>query len=155
MLEFIEQIEFDSKNYIEIFRTLESRFPTLNSSSRKELIRELATQIALEDEVLQFRLRKILREENPYLPAIKTEKVVNNFVLNFEDLARLKIAFLGLRRELLELLHNLPIEAWDRTGVHELEGHVPLREFVRRLVEKSNRCLHHIQVELESLSKSN
>lgn len=155
MLEFIEQIEFDSKNYIQMFQALETKFPKLDSNSRRELIRELATQIALEDEVLQFRLRKILREENPYLPAIRTEQIVNNQMLNMEDFSRLKIAFLSLRRELLDLLHNLPVEAWDRTGVHELEGHVPLKEFVRRLAEKSNRCLHHIQEELDLLLENN
>ena len=55
------------------------------------------------------------------------------------SLTQLAESFLTRRREILELLYSLPSEGWDRTGVHEMEGHVSFKEFVRRIAEKDHQ----------------
>ena len=54
---------------------------------------------------------------------------------------------LTIVQELIRLLHSTPAIYWDRTGFHELEGHVTFEEFVRRMIRKDKNNLSYLQEE--------
>ncbi len=113
----------------------------------RELLSFFCTLTAVEEDVIEFRLKKIIREEHPYLPAIDIDKVQQKYALDSASLSRLFDKFLEQRQELIRLLHSTPAIYWDRTGFHELEGHVTFEEFVRRMIRKDKNNLSYLQEE--------
>ncbi|HQU74087.1 MAG: hypothetical protein KDI06_03715 [Calditrichaeota bacterium] len=101
----------------------------------------LNIQMEIQDEVVNFRLKKIIKEERPYIPQIRQERLGNGHRPNLGQTAQ---RFLQQRRELLKLLNSLPREYWDRTGFHETEGHITFREFIRRMVDKDQQVLQQL-----------
>lgn len=142
MKELIQTIEGNFRLYFEILNKLEdlSQYQGRNGESHqlKEL---LYTVSGIQDEIIDYRLKKILQEEHPYIPQIKVNKIEEKSHRQNCSLAQLAQTFLAQRRELLKLLYSLPLESWDRTGVHEKEGHVPFKEFIRRMAEKDRQVI--------------
>jgi hypothetical protein len=103
----------------------------------------------IEDEVIEFRLKKILKEEHPYIPIINTDKLKLGKIYPNLPFPHVIDHFLKQRRELLKFLEKLPKEKWARTGVHEKEGHVEFKEYVERLAKRDDSII----TELESLKK--
>ena len=101
-------------------------------------IKNLMTSIfCIEDEVIQYRLKKILNEKHPFIPTIDPNSVANknNSPNTIFDIFQ---KFISQRMELLQILTSIPNDAWERTGVHATEGHLPFYEFVRRMIEKDS-----------------
>ncbi len=99
-----------------------------------DLLDFFRTVTAVEEDVLEMRLKKIIERENPYLPAIHIDRLKQEAVANHKSLSKLIDKFIYQKKEILKFLYNIPAFYWDRTGFHELEGHVTFEEFIRRMI---------------------
>jgi len=93
----------------------------------------LPLMIALRDRdqlVLQ-RLQSLMRETDPYLPAISDDVTAKPGT----DPAAVLAEFETARGEVVSLLMNLSLKDWDRTGTHEIDGEITLADEVERHVE--------------------
>ncbi|HQU74823.1 MAG TPA: hypothetical protein PKV71_03695 [Calditrichia bacterium] len=123
--------------YAEILDQLSATPDALSSSPEMATLLQKQTQI--DDEIVDFRLMKILREENPYLPQINLAR----FSGMGQSCPRQHLEnLLRQRRHLMRRLHGLPTNQWERTGVHEIEGHVTFKELVRRMIEKDRQVIN-------------
>ncbi len=139
--ELIKKLEDNLSDYYRMLNALKSEYHSLASqTSEGQLDRKikeyLINLIQMEDEVIEFRLKKIIQEEHPYLPEIIPEVVKNTRLKPDNSMDKIVDRFLKQRLELIKMLYAIPSESWDRTGVHATEGHIPFRELVRRLADK-------------------
>jgi len=143
--ELINSFESHFREYYQLLNKLNegnlSYIPNNSSWNLRDLLEMLAD---LEDEIIDYRLKKILEEEHPYLPQIRMERIRRNRIYRNFPLSRLVHHILQQRRSFLQLLYSLPPEKWERTGVHELEGHITFKEFVRRMIEKDKEILNQL-----------
>jgi hypothetical protein len=130
------------ENNFKDFQILLSGIPDDTDSEPKNIARELtelfATLTAIEEEVFEMRLKKIINLENPYIPAISPEAVKNSISYQNQSLLNLVQKYLSQKESIIKFLYRVPFFYWDRTGVHELEGHVTFEEFIRRLIKNDN-----------------
>lgn len=139
----IEEIEVSYRCYCELFDKLDQNKVLSEGIGQGRTIEELLNSEAeIQDEVIDYRLKKIIREERPYIPKIRHQGGCVNPNHTFEQVVQ---HFLRQRRDLLILLNRLPRESWNRTGLHELEGHVSFRELIRRFKEKDQEILGNLQ----------
>lgn len=77
------------------------------------------------------RFRKILEEENPFLPAVNADEwsSVRQYCNNEEPLEALQ-GFIQARLEILSILESLSPEAWKRPARHAIFGPTTLQELV-------------------------
>lgn len=142
MRDLIQYIEGNFRQYFEVLNKIGESTASEDMKKEPYNVRELIyTLSGIQDEVVDYRLKKILKEEHPYIPHIEVEKIKRKSKLQTCTLDQIVQNFLTQRRELLKLLYSLPIESWDRTGVLEKEGHVSFRELIRRLAEKDQQFL--------------
>ncbi len=147
--ELISKFEENFREYYKLLHSFgEGNFSYLPSESSWD-IRELLEVLAdLEDEIIDFRLKKILEEEHPYLPKIRLERIKQNRLYRNFTLDEIVNHILQQRKSFLQILYVLPHEQWERTGVHEDEGHIPFRELVRRMVVKDQAVLKELSEKL-------
>ncbi len=143
--ELIESVEGSFHQYFNLLHKIWED-PVLSkmiqqSTHLKQLLKTLAD---IQDEVIDFRLKKIISEEHPYLPQIQIDKLKQFGPHSRQPIRQVVENFLQQRRSLLKLLHALPEENWERTGVHEVEGHVSFKELVRRMIEKDKKILSEL-----------
>jgi hypothetical protein len=141
VLTLIDKIEEANKRYAELLSGLDSTF---NTPSHLKLTAYLRWLTEMHDEVVDLRLRKILKEEHPYLPEINSPGSMQYSPYKNHTLQDISRIFLQYREDLLNFLYDVPVDAWERSGVHEKEGHVTFKEFVRRMIEKDHTA--HIQL---------
>ncbi|OPX35855.1 hypothetical protein B1H10_00275 [candidate division KSB1 bacterium 4484_188] len=142
--ELIKHLEYNFNSYIQLLNRINRDDLSENSDARAKLISFFSTLTAVEDEVIEFRLKKIVEEKNPYLPAINPKKLTESYLNQNLSLAKIRQEFLQQRKMLLNLVHRIPNEYWNRTGVHASEGHVPFKEFVWRMVKRDKQYLSHL-----------
>jgi hypothetical protein len=149
--ELIEGVKKTSNDFSKILMSFKNTDNVKKGiRNTRELYSFFSTLTSVEEDVIEYRLKKIIREEHPYLPAIDIDKIQQEYVLNSESLSKLFDKFLEQRQELIRLLHSTPAIYWDRTGFHELEGHVTFEEFVRRMIRKDKNNLIYLQEEFFS-----
>ncbi|KPJ96571.1 MAG: hypothetical protein AMJ53_00350 [Gammaproteobacteria bacterium SG8_11] len=153
-MELKQLIDLFEKNFLEYARLIRkigennSRESSIQSLSKLKIhIRELAN---LEEEIVELRLKKILKEEHPYLPTIDVQTIQNNSSYQNQPFLEICNHFLKQKKEVLKMLYSLPAENWNRTGVHEREGHIAFKEFIRRMTEKDKQILGDFKSSLES-----
>lgn len=147
MKELIQDLESNFRQYDAVLNQIVQAIPGENPPAIKELLYSLSS---IQDEVVDYRLKKILKEEHPYIPQIQVEKFNEGSYQQPRSLDQLAQNFLSQRRELLKMLYTLPRESWNRTGVHEKEGHISFKELIRRMVEKDREILSKLnQVVIE------
>jgi hypothetical protein len=140
--ELIQTVESNFRQYVEILNKIEEVFQHRGRNGESHQLQELVYILAgIQDEIVNYRLKKILQEEHPYIPQLNMENIEEKSHRQNCSLTQLAETFLARRRELLKLLYSLPSESWERTGVHEKEGHVSFKEFVRRLAEKDQQSI--------------
>ena len=153
--ELIEIIEGNFHRYYQLLHRLEEDPDFMEIAQETPHFRELLQTLAdIQDEVVDFRLKKIILEEHPYLPQIQVDKLKQQGSHSRLPLRQVVQNFLQQRRALLKLLHALPTENWERTGVHEIEGHVSFKELVRRMAEKDQKVLNELRKAVSPLIAS-
>ena len=139
--ELIQSIEGNFHQYYHLLNNIDSVGSQKNLSMENYKIREFLLNLnSIQDEVLDYRLRKILQEEHPYIPQIQISEIKRKRYAQF-SLGQLGEAFLKQRKELIKLLYALPKEDWHRTGLHEMEGHITFKELVKRIADKDKPAL--------------
>ena len=83
------------------------------------------------DQVVLQRLQSLMRETDPYLPALSDNVAAKPGT----DPAAVLAEFETARGEVVSLLMNLSLKDWDRTGTHEIDGEITLADEVERHVE--------------------
>lgn len=83
------------------------------------------------EEVFLARLRSVLTEDRPELPAFDDSlwEIERNYCA--QDPSRVIDQFADLRREFVALLQAAPPEAWERVGIHGNHGPVDVRWLAR------------------------
>lgn len=97
------------------------------------------------------RFRKILDEENPFLPAVNADEwsSLRQYCNNEEPLEALQ-GFIQARMEILNLLDSLPTDAWERPARHAIFGPTTLQELVTFMTAHDR---DHIQQVLKTIQK--
>lgn len=144
-MEIKELINIFEKNFIEYSRLVRKIKKKYSDESKPSPWYDSEISLGqltdLENEIVELRLKKILKEEHPYLPQINIEKLKQNSLYDNLTIIQLCDHFIQQKKEILKLLYSIPSENWNRTGVHEMEGHVAFKELVRRMVEKDKQIL--------------
>jgi len=81
-------------------------------------------------EVNLWRLKKVLTENNPFIPGQDTDPWADTRHYVRQDGLQALEDFTKARKQVLQLLENLPREAWDRPGRHAIFGPTSLLELV-------------------------
>jgi FMN phosphatase YigB (HAD superfamily) len=76
------------------------------------------------------RLKQIIKESNPFLPGMDTDRWVEERDYIAQDCLEALDAFIANRMELLNLLDNLPEEAWKLPARHAIFGPTQFYEMV-------------------------
>ncbi len=85
----------------------------------------------VEREVMQPRLRLILSEENPYLPAVESDRWAEERKYALQDGKQALGEFVAARKETIALLRGLGEADWKRAARHALFGPTTLAEQAR------------------------
>lgn len=95
------------------------------------------------------RVRRVLQEDNPFISGRDTDRWAEERAYICQDGPRSLDNFLATRIELLELLADMPQDAWDRPARHAIFGPTQLNELIsiiaahdRLHVRQIYRALH-------------
>lgn len=97
------------------------------------------------EQIFGERVRAILTEDNPSLPAFDDELWAIERDYRGQDPAKVLKAFLTLRAGLLDRLDGLDAAAWSRTGDHETYGEVTLAWVIEQIVESDANHLAQVR----------
>lgn len=84
------------------------------------------------EEVALDRVRAVLAEERPELPAYDDDLWPIERDYSNRNAERMQAEFAQMRGELVSAVDRAPAEAWDREGVHGVAGPVTLRWLLTR-----------------------
>ena len=92
------------------------------------------------------RIQLILDREAPYLkswePSVGPDGIARELRPQLE-------AFATERGETISLLMNLPLKAWERTGIHDEYGELSVEDIVERLINHDNAHLEQMETFLK------
>ncbi len=91
------------------------------------------------------RYRRILAEDEPFLPNVDQDRIAYEGNYNNQDAAAALEEFKWLRNETVETLNAAPPEQWTRSGRHETDGPMTLEQLVIRQI-KGNDLNHLVQM---------
>jgi hypothetical protein len=95
----------------------------------------------MEQLVLQSRCKQVLSGDNPYLPEVKQNEVAEAGNYQAQDPGEVLGTFQTLRDETVAMLQDLPVEGWQRGGIHFSSGPITIEEMVVRM---SNHDASHL-----------
>jgi DinB family protein len=108
----------------------------------------------LEREGFGERVRRLLAEENPFLPDFDGERIAREREYLNSDLAPALAAFAAAREETLRSLRAVSSEQWARSGRQEGVGTVRLSDLPRRMLDHDFAHLNEIADLLADLMPS-
>jgi len=106
---------------------------------------EILAHLRASDDILAYRAYMMLARDHPPLPAFDERRwadIASYGRLDVHDSLR---TYSLRRQELVNMLSELPPEAWTRTGEHEGRGPVTLLDVMVQLVEHEE--VHCVQLE--------
>jgi hypothetical protein len=95
------------------------------------------------------RLKKILQEDNPFLPGMDTDRWIKERQYHLQDGPQALQSFIASRLDLIALLDTLQPTGWQRTARHSYFGRTDVVELVR-IIALHDRM--HIQQFLQDLN---
>ena len=108
-------------------------------------VRTIVCHLADTELVLAMRLRQILAEDNPTLPAIDQDLWAERLDYSKRKLSQALDSFRRTRAENYELLKDLPEAAFARTGQHARRGAISLLDLLRIFAEHPEKHVQQIQ----------
>ncbi len=141
----IKSIEENLKDFQSILMSLWQHNQELDEETATTFKEYFTTIMAIEEDVFEMRLKKIIDRENPYLPAIEPRRFKQENFYNERSLGEIIEKFFEQKRKIIKFLYNLPPHFWEKTGFHELEGHVTFEEFIRRMIRNDKLILGQIR----------
>jgi len=117
--------------------------PIPNKWSIKEIMCHLRD---MERESYLARYKKMLSEDNPFLPNVDQDRLAYERDYINQDAMAALAEFKLLRAETIETLAAAPPEAWSRTGIHETAGPLTIEDLVVARQIKGNDLNHLVQM---------
>jgi hypothetical protein len=108
-------------------------------------VRTIVCHLADTELVLAMRLRQIIAEDNPVLPAIDQNLWADRLDYSKRKLSQALDSFRRTRAENYELLKDLPEATFARTGQHTKRGAISLLDLLRIFAEHAEKHVHQIQ----------
>ena len=108
-------------------------------------VRTIVCHLADTEVVLAMRLRKIIAEDNPQMPAIEQNLWAERLDYGKRKLSQALDTLRHMRAENYELLKGLPEEAFARAGRHSERGRVTLLDLLRTYAEHTEQHVRQIQ----------
>jgi hypothetical protein len=88
------------------------------------------------EELFLERLTRMIEEDDPRLTRVEDSLwPIERDYVNQDPLETLH-DFIDYRRQVVELLEDLPINAWERTGHHPSLGQFTVRQYAERVLER-------------------
>ena len=116
--------------------------PIPNKWSIKEIMCHLRD---MEREAYLARYRKMLTEENPFLPNVDQDRIAAESDYINQDARNALDEFKWFRGETIKTLESAQPEAWGRGGLHETDGPMTIEQLVHRQI-KGNDLNHLVQM---------
>ena len=107
-------------------------------------VRTIVCHLADTETVLAMRLRQVIAEDNPIIPAIDQDAWADRLDYNRRKLSPALETFRRTRAENYELLKDLPEEAYARTGQHTKRGVITLLDLLRIFAEHAEKHVQQI-----------
>lgn len=95
---------------------------------------EILAHLRAADDILSYRVYALLVRDNPLLPALDERSWAVIAGYDKMDFFGSLTTFTARRAELVTALQRLPLNAWQRTGVHDANGPFTLWTLVQHLV---------------------
>ena len=108
-------------------------------------VRTIVCHLADTEIVLAMRLRQMLAEDNPVMPAIDQDAWADRLDYSKRKLSPALETFRRTRAENYELLKDLPEEAFARIGQHSKRGTVTVLDMLRILAVHPEKHVQQIQ----------
>jgi hypothetical protein len=108
-------------------------------------VRTIVCHLADTEMVLGMRLRQIIAEDNPTLPAIDQDLWAERLDYSKRKLSQAIESFRRTRAENYELLKDLPEATFARTGQHSKRGAITLLDLLRIFAEHAEKHVQQIQ----------
>ncbi|MDW8130602.1 MAG: DinB family protein [Bryobacterales bacterium] len=108
-------------------------------------VRQIVAHLADSEIVSAERLRRVIAEENPLLPAFDQDAWARTLGYERRRIADSLELFRRLRAENYRLLTGLPEEVFERSGTHSERGRITLRELVASAIEHVEGHARQIQ----------
>lgn len=108
-------------------------------------VRTIVCHLADTEVVLAMRLRQIIAEDNPTLPAMNQDLWADRLDYRRRKLSQALESFRRTRAENYELLKELPEETFARTGHHTERGAVSLLDLLRIYAGHAEKHVSQIQ----------
>lgn len=105
----------------------------------------LMAELRDRDRVLHERLQTMLRQRDPWLPAITASPATAP-----DDPAALLTEVDTGRSDLVSMLVNLSLKDWERSAIHETDGEISLAEEVERHVDFDEEQMARIEASIGS-----
>ena len=154
--DLIQSISTNLNQYAQLFEQIEQIEAFSSPGQTVNRLKQRLQSISfVQDEVIEFRLKKILQEEHPYIPQINPNKLHANMAGALQDTRQVIAFFLNQRRVLTGLLNSISMDDWLRTGVHECEGHVTFKELIRRMAEKDHKTILDLKEIVSEMTVNN
>jgi FMN phosphatase YigB (HAD superfamily) len=98
------------------------------------------------------RLKKILQEDNPFLPGMDTDRWIQERQYHLQDGSQALQSFIAARMNLLAVLDTLQPEGWQRTARHSIFGRTDLAELVSIIAGHDRLHIQQFQQDLKITS---
>ncbi|MCI0488392.1 MAG: DinB family protein [Blastocatellia bacterium] len=99
----------------------------------------------MERESYLARYRRILSEDNPFLPNVDQDRLAREGDYIDQDARAALEEFKRLRAETVQTLESVPPETWSRGGVHEIDGPMTIEQLAVKQI-KGNDLNHLVQM---------
>jgi FMN phosphatase YigB (HAD superfamily) len=107
--------------------SMQTKPPRLGEWTQTEILCHLRD---VEEEVNFPRLKRVIQEDNPFLPGMDTDPWAEERLYYCQDEIQAYYRFTSARMKLLDLIEQLPPEGWERTARHAILGPSRLIELV-------------------------
>jgi hypothetical protein len=108
-------------------------------------VRQIACHLADSEAATVMRLRQIIAEDNPVLPALDQEAWAKRLDYDKRKISQAIETFRRLRGENYELLKDLPESTFARTGTHSVRGPLTLFALLRGSTQHTENHVKQIQ----------
>ena len=107
-------------------------------------VRTVVCHLADTEMVLAMRLRQMIAEDNPLIPAIDQNLWADRLDYSKRKLSQAMDTFRRMRAENYELLKDLPEETFARTGEHTKRGTISLMDLLKIFAEHPEKHVRQI-----------
>jgi len=114
-------------------------------SPRERSIKELCCQLRDDAETHGVRIRRMVSEDDPFLPSYDQETLARERDYQNESTPLVLTAIRAFWGGLAYLLENLGDEDWQRTGRHEERGPISIAQYAQLLADHAREHLEQIK----------